>query len=745
MPFRSWLFLLIFALSVSACNQATPTTESTASPVPSLMPSPTATLAQPSVHVTRAPDPVRTAQTFFEAWEVDNYVGMYSLLTADSQAAINQEDFQAAYIEMAVQAAVPPGAVEVRITGQTIQAPSARLEYALTLRSDLFGDIQRDHGMDLVLDGGEWRIRWDVSLILPDLTDGRTLRRIPWLPERGDIFDKNGDPIVAVADAYSLGVIPALIPRSKEADMLSLLSRVIGLAPEYLYLFYQPFGYEADFYIPLADVQADRLNPYFSSVDSYDAVIINTFTSRYYHNGGLAPQTIGYISAVQPDEVAPVSRDGYWWTSRLARSGVELWAEEALSGKRGGQLFLDNADGGTSILLAETPFGPSEDVYVTIDAGLQQATQDAMLGFRGSIIVMERDTGRVLAMASAPNFSPNLFSPENYNALWDTPLDDDSNPLFNRATRGLYPLGSVFKIVTLSAALESGLFKPEDTYDCQFQFNEIPGITLWDWTIEYFDVPSGILNLQEGLMRSCNPWFYHIGYTLFQEGLIDIILELAADFGLGLPTGIIGIDQESAGQLPETPTEALEATNLAIGQGELEVTPLQVASFMAAVGNGGTLLRPQLIEKIVDFEGNIVYEFAPEIVGTLPVSFENLAIVQEAMGMVVGQSRGTAYWVFGNFAIPVAGKTGTAQVGGGLDPHAWFAVYTDENNPARPDIVVVAVLENGGDGGDIAAPVVRRVLEHYYFGRPRSQYPWESRIGVWDDWVQGNEDVPADE
>jgi penicillin-binding protein 2 len=740
MTFRQWVFLLIFALGVSACSQATPTVEPTAT----LQPSPTATLAQPSVHVTSAPDPVRTAQSFFEAWEVDNYVGMYSLLTLDSQAGISQEDFEAAYLDMAVQAAIPTGAVDARITAHTIQTPSAHLDYTLVLTSNLFGSIQREHGMDLVLDGGEWRIRWDVSLILPDLTDGRTLRRVPWLPERGSIFDRNGDPIVAQADAYSLGIIPAEIPLAKEGEMLSLLSRVTGLAPEYLFLYYAAYGYQADFYIPITDVQADLLNPYFDPLNSFDAVIINAFTSRYYFNNGLAPQTIGYVSAVQPDEVNPISRDGYWWTSRLARTGVELWAEESLSGRRGGQLMLDNADGGTSVLLGETPFGPSEDVYVTIDSGLQQAAQSAMLGFRGSIVVMERDTGRVLAMASAPNYSPNLFSPENYNALWDTPLDDDSNPLFNRATRGLYPLGSVFKIVTLSAALESGLFKPEDTYDCQFQFNEIPGITLWDWTIEYFDVPSGILNLQEGLMRSCNPWFYHIGLTLFQEGFADLIPELAAGFGLGSPTGIVGVEQEAAGHIPGAPTEALEATNLAIGQGDLEVTPIQVAALVAAVGNNGSLLQPQLIERVVDFEGNVVYEFAPEVVGSLPISPENLALVQEAMGMVVGQNRGTAYWVFGNFTIPVAGKTGTSEVGGGLEPHAWFAVYTDENNPDRPDIVVVAILENGGDGGDIAAPVVRRVLEHYYFGRPRTQYPWETRIGVWDDWVQNGETVPEE-
>ncbi len=733
MKLRLWTIVLLLVLA--GCARTTPTPEPTQTPLPSATP----TLPPPAVRVTSAPDPEAIARAFFDAWNRDSYQAMYGMLTAESQQQFNEEDFIARYLDVMIQAALPTGAVEYEITNSTVQIPQAHIDFQISLFSALFGEIVRQHGMELHLQNGSWKIRWDPSLIFPDLAAGGTLRRVPLLPARGDIYDWDGDPIVAQSDAYSIGIIPAQIPPNNEEQMLNLLGRVTGLAPEYIYLFYEPYGNQADFYIPFTDVQAEYLNPYFEALTSFDAVVVNAFTSRYYFDAGLAPQTIGYVSAVQPEEVESFSRNGYWWTSRVPRAGVELWAEDALAGRRGGQLFLDSPAGNTSVLLAETPFGPSQDVYVTIDRQLQRAAQDALRGFRGAIVVMERDTGRIRAMASAPNFDPNLFEPENYNTLWDTPLDDASEPLFNRAARGQYPLGSVFKIITLATALESGLFSVEDTYDCQYEFTELQGITLYDWTLEHEDPPSGLLTLPEGLMRSCNPWFYHIGNRFFQEGIPQAIPDMALGFGLGSPTGIVGLDQEEPGRVPEPPGEALEATNIAIGQGNVEVTPLQVARFVAAVGNGGTLYQPQLIEKIVDIEGKQVYQFEPQVSGTLPISAENLAIIQDAMRQVVFSSRGTAYHVLGAFPHELAGKTGTAQVGGGLDPHAWFVAYSDEGLEDLPDIVVVAVLENAGEGGDIAAPVVRRVLENYFFGRTRSLYPWEVLVGVWEDWVDTGE------
>lgn len=718
----SWLALAWLAACTAAPNPtATPT------------PAPSPTLAPPAFAVTRAPDAAAAAAAFLEAWQADDYPAMYGLLAPASQQALSLEVFTARYMNVMVEAAIPPGQVAYEILSATTTPDSASVQYRLRLNSVHFGEIARETQMALTMETGAWRILWDETMILPELAGGNLLRRVTIPPERGNIYDRNGALLVGPGEGYAVGVVPAQINRDLEENMLNLLEDATGTPWEYLYLTYLEYGYQADFYVPLVDVAASVLNPYYDALLSYDAINLAFYSGRYYYGTGIET---GYVSAIQPEEVETYTRLGHLWAERVPRAGVELWADEYLAGKRAATLYLDNPAGEQLSILGNTPGGPADTVYLTLDRTLQTQAQRAIKDFRGAIVVLERDSGRVLALVSSPGFDPNLFNPDNFNALWTSPLNDPRDPLFNRATRGQYPLGSVFKIITMAAALESGLFTPESTYDCQYEFTELlpNGPILYDWTFTREDEPpSGLLTLPEGLMRSCNPWFYHIGLAFFNQGLRNLIPDMARGFGLGAPTGIIGVPEEAAGQVPADPDEELEATNIAIGQGDLLVTPLQVAAFVAAVGNGGTLYRPQMVEQIVSPTGAVLLQFQPEVVGTLPVSPENLAVIQQAMGEVVRGSRGTARATFGAFPYAIAGKTGTAEVGGGLDPHSWFVVYTDEGNPDRPDIAVVVIAENAGEGSEIAAPIARRVLEVYFNGRPSRLYPWEIRMDVPED------------
>jgi penicillin-binding protein 2 len=447
---------------------------------------------------------------------------------------------------------------------------------------------------------------------------------------------------------------------------------------------------------------------------------------------------IGYVSAIQAEEVEQYKRLGYNVNSdRVGQKGLEIWGEQYLGGKRGGVLYLIGPDGNIITRLAESATQPAQAIYTTLDRELQIGVQSAMSKYRGAIVVLERDTGRILAMASSPGFNPNLFEPQNFNYsyLINDLFDQTTLPLLNRATQGQYPLGSVFKIVTISAALQSGLYTSKSEYNCGYHFTELSGVTLNDWTYDHFledgeTQPSGLLTLPEGLMRSCNPWFWHIGLDLFSRGMIKSISDMARGFGLGSETGI-EINEET-GQVPD-PGSQLDSTNLAIGQGASLVTPLQVANFIAAVGNGGTLYRPTVIERIAPPDGEPSYVFTPTVRGTLPISDTVLTVVQDAMFTVVSSPRGTAHFVLSPFStsnnIPIAGKTGTAE-SGTEESHAWFAGYTNANRENRPDIAVVVLAEYAGEGSEVAAPIFRRVLEIYFLGRPQTRYPWESQIGV---------------
>jgi penicillin-binding protein 2 len=729
MKMPGWIILFLVAAGLAACNGGG-----------ILSPGATKTSSLPTAQVTivPAPDANTALRTFLDAQVTGNYPTMYAMLSQASQAAISQADFASRYT--ADLDSMSAGSTSYNILSSLTNPQSAQAAFHVVYHTALFGDIARDINVNLVLENGGWKLQWEDGLILPELAGGKKLAATHVPPARGDIYDRNGNAIVTQMDADAIGLVAGSVDSDHEGALMNALFRLTGIRPETIRSLYENTA--SNDYVPVGEASADAVNK--SGISGYSGVTLNPYTSRFYIPN-TAPHAIGYTLFISKENLDMYKRLGYNGSERVGFEGIEKWGENYLHGRDQASLYVDGAP---SNVLAKTDSQPADSIYMTIDNDLQQQAQAAMDGLPGAAVVMEVKTGKILAIVSSPSYDPNLYDGKNFNNQWGLMpmLNDLDQPTFNRATQGQYPLGSVFKIITTAAALESGVFTKDSTLDCEYTYTEIPNVTLYDWTYQDCQLekqqtgnntcsktnsqPSGMLSLPQGLMRSCDPWFYHIGYTLYStEGgkYADAISSMARAFGLGKATGI-GQVAEATGNIPD-PTDGLDATSIAIGQGKVLVTPLQVASFISAVANGGTLYRPQLVDKVQPVSGDPINAFKPQSDGTLPVSAANLAIIQSAMHDVASNPRGTGYYTLGNFAITTAAKTGTAE-SNAVEPNAWFAGYSLENAPNKPDIAVVVLVSNKGEGAIWAAPIFRRIMEIYFFGHPQTVYPWEKSIGV---------------
>jgi len=727
-----WINYILILAFLSSCSAGIPGGSGVGgfgSPFATNTPLPTA-----PVGITPAPDAQAAITQYLQAYQKDDFASMYEILGKSSREAITLEDFTKRHND--ALNFMSASSIEYTVNSALLSPYAAEVGYSITYKTVLAGDIQRNIVSHLLLEDGVWKVEWKEDMILPELAGGNSLAMEYSVPSRGDIYDRNGNPIVSQAEAFAFGIQTDQIDIEMINTLVTDLGRLCGFDPEYIRDQIDASG--PGWYLPMCEGTRDEAQRLLSI--SPGGLVYTNYESRYYFRTGLAPQAVGYTQLISPTQLDEYRRLGYNGSEKVGQTGIEKWAEDYLAGQHGGVLRVVSPDGQPISILGQSSPQPADSVYLTIDQNMQYYAQQAIEYFRGAIVVMEVDTGRIVAMASAPDFDPNLFDPKNDNnrlgGLDQLIMSNANQPLYNRATQGQYPLGSAFKTITTFAALESGLYLKDTTYDCKYEFEELGTPILYDWTYDHCQtaiaagefcddsstLPSGTLTLQEGLMRSCNPYFWHIGLDLFNFDRKADIAKMARDFGLGAPTGVEQVE-ENSGQITD-PVTTINAVNQAIGQGDMLVTPLQVARFMAAIANGGTLYRPQLVEKIQPVEGDPKLVFRPEATGTLPVRAENLDIVREALLMVTQNPRGTARFNLRGLQFDVAGKTGTAESGNGLS-HAWFAGYTlNEADTSQPDLAIAVIVENIGEGSEYAVPIFRAMVETYYYGSPQSVPPF---------------------
>jgi penicillin-binding protein 2 len=697
-------------------------------------PTPTPRSFEPTI--LPAPSPEQAARAFLDDWRSGDYAGMYSRLTAGSRGAIPEDQFSSYYKEVQLQTTLH--SLEYLILSVDLTPTEAKVGFNVTLHTFLVGDITRPNELVLEREDQAWKVAWNSRTILPELEDGDRLVMHRESPPRGNIYDRNGLALAAETEAVDIGVVPAEI--TDEDGVLAALSAALKLPREMIRQMYADAA--PGEYVPIGDVNAEGQEARLAQLRRLGGVYLSPSTTRYYYEGGAASHIVGYLRLISPEMLDAYRARGYSGAEAVGAAGLELSAEQDLAGKPGGRLLITASDGTLKQELAQSEPQPAMDIHTTLDGGAQAQIERTVMGpYNGAVVVLNRDTGEVLAMASSKRYDSNLFSPGSYNGsyLLGGLLADGDSPLTNRATNGTYPLGSVFKIITMAAGLESGLVAADSVYDdADGYYYGCDGFIGKDWTVDKDIKPNGKITLEQCMMRSCNPCFWHLGEELYNQDP-SRVPNMALAFGLGSETGIPGLE-ESAGLVPDpdwkienegTGWTCGDALNQSIGQGMLQVTPLQVADFVAAIGNGGTLYRPQVLLSIGPAEGDPVFGFEPVVRGRLPVSTVNLQAIQRAMRSVVNDPKGTAWARFGfiRTTIKIAGKTGTAESGAEL-PHSWFVAYTFNEAPNKPDIAVAVIAEYAGEGSEYAARMARRVIEIFFLGRPAAYYPWEAEYGL---------------
>ena len=567
----------------------------------------------------------------------------------------------------------------------------------------------------LVLLGQLWYLQVLEGARLRDLSEKNRIRVRPAAAPRGILFDRNGLALVDNRPAFTLSLIPREMEnRETVLARLHILLRIPLDELEELLA-----RVPSDSFMPVR-VRRGLTMEEVAKVEEWKlelpGVVVEVEPQRVYPSPRLGAHLLGYVREVSEEQM----RQGRYRRGDMAgQSGLERLLDEYLRGRDGGEEIEVDAVGRPVRVMRHQEPRPGAHVVTTVDRRIQEIVERAMGDRAGAVVVLDPRSGDVLALTSSPAFGLDRFTGALGRDAWLKLVRDPQFPLLNRAIQSQYAPGSIFKIVVAAAALQEGVITPFDRLRCGPNF-QLGQRTFKNWE----DADWGEIDLYHAIVRSCNTFFYQLGLKVGMETMS----RYAQAFGLGEPTGI-ALSGEKSGRIPGFvgPGERVGArwksgdtVNIAIGQGQLLVTPLQVARLMAAVATEGILWKPRLVQRVESPDGRLLYSEPSRLSGYTELSPAVWAFLQRSLwGVVNDGGTGAAARLPG---IEVAGKTGTAQIIAHSDArrgqdHAWFAAYAPASDP---QVVVVVLVERGGRGGQAAAPLARQILHSIFLEKVAS-------------------------
>ena len=555
------------------------------------------------------------------------------------------------------------------------------------------------------------------------LAKDNSIKIIPLVPTRGMILDRKGKVLAENMPSYSLEIIPEQV--SNMDDTLSRLQKLLELSDEDIEQ-YQKLRKRQKRFVSsslLVSMDEEQLakfavaRPYFPGVDIHRQLV------RHYPYSDLAAHVIGYVGRINEAEMKDLPISEYRGSTHIGKLGIESSYESQLHGKTGYAEIETNVQARLLNTLKEVNPESGVNLYLTLDIDLQRTAYDALDSFNGAVVAIDIKTGGVLVFVSRPGFDPNPFVVGIANDAYQALQSSENQPLYNRALRGLYPPGSTIKPFIALAGLEFDVISAEQKLFCPGYY-QLPGVThrYRDWKKN----GHGVVNLTRAITESCDVYFYRLASALG----IDNMYNFLHKFGFGEKTGIDLVGEKS-GLLPsrewkrERKNQAWypgETLITGIGQGYLQVTPLQLAKATATLASNGKVITPFLVDKMVSAQGTTLgIEHSDN---TIPLKQEHVNSVVQGMVNVVHSEHGTAKGINKNISYQIAGKTGTAQVLGikqnakydenSIDfkyrDHALFVSFAPVDDP---QIAVAVVVENGGHGGSVAAPIAGEVIKQF--------------------------------
>ncbi|MFC1576239.1 penicillin-binding protein 2 [Candidatus Omnitrophota bacterium] len=532
-----------------------------------------------------------------------------------------------------------------------------------------------------------------------ELSEKNRIRVLPLAAPRGRVYDRNGTLLVSNEISFDVEVVYQEIKdKQKIIDTLILM-----LSEDKDKLTERIEAARKKPFVPVKiaeDVKKDMAIKVEEVTLDLPGVIVTTRPRRNYIYKNALSHVTGYIGKISEAELKRYKTYGYRMQDFVGKDGIERQCNDYLRGIDGGlQVEVDSRGRQVRILALKEPI-PGKDVYLSIDARLQEFCDSVLGKKKGAVIAMDPETGAVLALVSNPDYDPNIFVTSNNTKKRLALLNDSrTSPMLNRAIGTSHPLGSVFKIVIAAAALEEGKFTERSTLSCNGAYY-VGGRAFHCWR----EKGHGGQNITQAMKHSCNVFFYQLGISLGA----DKIAQYAFKFGLGKPSGI-DLPGETGGFVPtiswkktklRQPWFKGETANYSIGQGYLLVTPLQASRLTGAVAAGGKLARPFLVERIGDVT---IRQDEPE---NLNLKRDTLRAVKKALKDVVNAPRGTGVYARSK-KVTISGKTGTAQNPRGRS-HAWFVGFAPFE---KPGISVVVFLEHGGKGGLEPARFAKKIIE----------------------------------